>query len=197
MEIFRKKNVATRIVFSMIEAATPANFLSGETVTAAGQISDNEAAFSALAIAGSVSEIGTTGLYELALLASEVNHEITAIKFTSALAEDQIVIIRTRLLNQAHATPVFNEDSDSLRFAAFLTQEGEIVQSGLTSCTIEVFDDTHASLFSISTTSQTNGIFILTKTTPGLAKNRVYYFTISIVTTGGTFKSMDGIITIE
>lgn len=97
MELIREKNKATRIAFPMVDKATPETFKTGETVADAAFSSDAGAAYSSLAIAATVSEIGSTGMYELALTAAEMNHDQIIIKFTSTNAADQGVIINTDL----------------------------------------------------------------------------------------------------
>lgn len=97
MELIREKNKATRIAFPMVDSATPASFKTGETVADTGFSSDAGAAYISLAIAATVSEVGSTGMYELALTAAEMNHDQIIIKFTSTNAADQGIIINTDL----------------------------------------------------------------------------------------------------
>jgi hypothetical protein len=99
MEIFRKKNEATIICFPMVTTASPDTFDTGETVTDTAYYSDAEGAFTSLAITDTVSEIGTTGMYEISLTAAEMNHDLIIIKFTSTNAADTAVIIRTRAVD--------------------------------------------------------------------------------------------------
>ena len=99
MEIFRKKNEATIIVFPMVTAASPETFDTGETVTDTAYYSDAEGTLTSLAITDTVSEIGSTGMYELSLTASEMNHDLIIIKMTSGTAADSAIIIRTRAVD--------------------------------------------------------------------------------------------------
>jgi len=76
MEIFRKKNEATIICFPMVNVTTPETFDTGETVTDTAYYSDAEGTFTTLAITDTVSEIGTTGVYEISLSQTEMNHTL-------------------------------------------------------------------------------------------------------------------------
>lgn len=96
MEIFRKKNEATNIVFPMVIIATPELFQTGVSPTDTAYSSDAEAAFGTLAITDTANELGSTGMYEMNLTAAEMNHDLIIIKFTAALGADTAVIIRTR-----------------------------------------------------------------------------------------------------
>lgn len=101
MEIFRKKNEATVVVFPMVTTASPETFDTGETVSDDGYYSDAGGAWTTIGgITDTVSEIGSTGLYELSLTAGEMNHDNIIIKFTSTNAADTAVIIRTRAVDE-------------------------------------------------------------------------------------------------
>ena len=99
MEIFRKKNEATVIAFPMVTTANPETFDTGETVTDTAYFSDAGGAWTSLAITDTVSEIGTTGMYELSLTAAEMNHDNIIIKFSSTNAADTAITIRTRAVD--------------------------------------------------------------------------------------------------
>ena len=92
---------------------------------------------------------------------------------------------------------VFDEDSDSVSFVAYLLINGKIQAGELTSAQIEVFDATHTSLFTLSTNSQTNGVFVLNKATPGFIANNAYYAKATIVTSNETLISIDTFITLN
>src|SRR5210317_787584 len=100
MEIFRKKNEATVIAFPMVDSTSPESFVSGETVTDTGYYSDAGGAWTTLGITDTVSEIGTTGMYELSLAQGEMNHDNIIIKFSSTNAADTAVIIRTTAVDE-------------------------------------------------------------------------------------------------
>lgn len=77
-----RKNVSYTFVFAMINKLDPSAFYSAESITKASYYKDGTGAWTAFTIAGAVSEIGTTGIYQLTLTAAEMNHDHLAIKFT-------------------------------------------------------------------------------------------------------------------
>jgi len=95
MEIQRTKNVAGYISFPMVDKTNPETFKSGESVTDTAYYKDGAGAWTSLAITDTVSEIGSTGLYELDLTAGELNHDQIIIKLTAANSQDQAVLITT------------------------------------------------------------------------------------------------------
>jgi len=98
---------------------------------------------------------------------------------------------------EAHGIPVYNETSDQLKIAAFLSKNGQRVTTNLTNCSIIVYDENHAALFTITSASATNGVFFVTKTTPRFVKNKLYYAAITITHDGVGYVSTDAIIAIE
>ena len=92
---------------------------------------------------------------------------------------------------------VFDEDSDSVTFLTYILINGVILSVGLISAQIEVFDVNHSNLFSLTTTSQTNGVFVANKATPGFTANNIFYSRSTIVTTNGSVISTDSFITLQ
>jgi hypothetical protein len=131
MEIFRKKNEAAIICFPMVTTASPDTFDTGETVTDTAYYSDAEGTFTTLAITDTVSEIGSTGMYEISLTAGEMNHDLIIIKFTSTNAADSAVIIRTRAVDLDDivraTTPANTLDVDA---SGEVTVAGHTAQTG-------------------------------------------------------------------
>jgi len=106
MEVSRQINVATRIVFPIVDA-------DGDTVTgAAGLDSEsttwadgsNPGAFADLT--NEATEIGTTGIYYLILTAAEMNFDYIAVqvKTTTTGAKTQHILINTRFAPIANAS---------------------------------------------------------------------------------------------
>ena len=94
MEIRRKKNVATEIVFPMVDSTAPELFVTGETVADEVYYHDG-GSWTSLAITDTVTEIGATGVYQLSLTSPELNHDLIAIKLTATNSVDQFIIIST------------------------------------------------------------------------------------------------------
>ena len=82
MVIFHKKNTGFDLSFPLIDADTPRLFLSGASPTLVAHSQDGTGAWTLLTIADTVSEIDSTGLYEITLTAAELNHDRVLIKFT-------------------------------------------------------------------------------------------------------------------
>ncbi len=94
MIIETKRNTALVLAIPMVDAATPASFETGLAPAVDAYYHDG-AGWQALAIAGSVAEIGATGVYSLPLSAGELDHDRVIVKLTAAGAADTMVDIRT------------------------------------------------------------------------------------------------------
>lgn len=94
-DYYRKKNTATYYAEPMIDTTTPAQFVTGETVTDTAYYKDGAGAWTSLAITDTFSEIGTTGIYEIDLTAGEMNHDQIIIKMTSTNGADNLIVITT------------------------------------------------------------------------------------------------------
>jgi hypothetical protein len=118
MELKRKKNVATRIVLPLIDAASRPDYFTG---TAWGALTnadisayswaDGEAAAS-LVISGTPAELGTTGLWELALTKSEMNpdsgdDDYIIIKLSADEIDDTSVLLNLKA-EAVEADPLVN-----------------------------------------------------------------------------------------
>lgn len=72
----------------MVSATDPSSFATGESVTATGYYKDGTGLWTSLSIADTVAEIGSTGIYEITISASEMNHDKIIVKFTSSGGQD-------------------------------------------------------------------------------------------------------------
>lgn len=93
MEFHLKKNEAVELVFPMVSSASPDSFVSGETVTDTAYYYNGT--WNTLAITDTVTEIGTTGMYQLSMAQGEMNYDLIMIKLTSTNSADSALIIRT------------------------------------------------------------------------------------------------------
>lgn len=100
-------------------------------------------------------------------------------------------------LFEALLTPVYNEDTDSLTFSAFLLQNGLRVTTGMTNCQIDVYNSAHVLQFTVTGTINTNGVFVITKSSPGLVKNTSYYAVATITLNSVTYDTLDTYISLE
>lgn len=97
LEIVRQKNIATKIVFPMIDA-------DGDTITGAAGLDSEETHWdngtnpsSFADLTNEATEIGTTGIYYLSLTAGEVNQDYVAlqVKTSTSGGKTQHILIRT------------------------------------------------------------------------------------------------------
>ena len=87
--IVAKKNAAYYLSFPAIDSTTPASYKSGVSPVDTAYYKDGAGAWTSLAITDAASEIGSTGVYEIDLTASEMNHDKVIIKFAvSGMADD-------------------------------------------------------------------------------------------------------------
>jgi hypothetical protein len=97
MELVRQKNAATVVVFPIIDAG-------GDPVSGAldlsskiGAFADDAAPESLAACTNQAAEIGSTGLYALALTTGEMNADYLVVRTTSSTpgAKVQVILVRT------------------------------------------------------------------------------------------------------
>lgn len=95
-------------------------------------------------------------------------------------------------LFETNVIPTYNPTLDALVFTAFLLVNGsQALNANLTSCSLTIYDNNNNALFTVTSTSPTNGAFILTKSSPGLNTNVPYYVVATIVYAGDTYTSLD------
>lgn len=114
MHIVAKKNAAYYLSFPMVDSTTPAQYATSASVTDTAYYKDGAGAWTSLAITDTATEIGGTGVYEIDLTASEMNHDKVLIKFTASGAADTgfMFDLRTKLtddLNDITAANVVDE----------------------------------------------------------------------------------------
>jgi hypothetical protein len=94
MIIKHKKNTAFELTIPMIDSATPASFKTGLSPVDTAYYKDGAGSWTALSIAYTFAEIGSTGVYEISLTASEMNHDWVIIKVTASGAADTFVTFK-------------------------------------------------------------------------------------------------------
>ena len=100
------------------------------------------------------------------------------------------------VMRGVYVMPVYNENSDTVQFISYLMQNGTIVTSP-TSCTIALYDTSHVEKFSVSTTNSSNGVFVVTKTTPELTAGDGYYVVATITDGASSYKSVETTLVLE
>lgn len=137
MIIQHQKGSARYLSFPMISTAAPETFLTGLSVVDTGYYKDGAGAWTALAIADSVTEIGSTGMYEIDLSGTEMNHDQIMIKFTASGAADVAVVIDTRTL-LAEDLNNFDSTTDQVTVATNNDKTGYSISGTLT--TLDALD---------------------------------------------------------
>ncbi len=69
--------------------------------------------------------------------------------------------------------------------------------ASLTSCALNVYDNANNLLFTVNSVTAVNGVFVLTKSSPGLVQNTPYYVKGTIVYAGDTYNSLDTYFSLE
>ena len=100
-------------------------------------------------------------------------------------------------LKEVVVNTVYDEDTDTITFECFLLINGHLVESGITSFTITVYNESHVQQFTETTNTVTNGMAILAHSDPTLVKNKGYYALVDVVTTNETIRSAASYITLE
>ena len=87
-------------------------------------------------------------------------------------------------------------DGSTLTVNAWLEHRGEVVVEP-TSCEVTVYDDAGTEEFALDEdTADAQGVFRLTKASPGLAAGKSYYTKVQIEAEGQTFVTVEGISTL-
>jgi hypothetical protein len=95
MEIVRQKNVATRIVFPLVDA--DGDLVSGATSpdSEIDQWADGANPTGFADCTNEATEIGSTGIYYLSLTQTEMNEDYIVVQIKSGTAKTQVILIRT------------------------------------------------------------------------------------------------------
>jgi len=93
-------------------------------------------------------------------------------------------------------TPVYDETSDTLTFFVFMLRDGQIVTTA-SDAEVSVYDSGHTLLFTVSGSSSTNGVFVLSKNTPGIDSGEGYYCVGTITVNTIDFVSVETMLTLD
>lgn len=96
MQIEHKKNTDYYLAFPMVSSTSPEAFASGLTVSDTAYYKDGSGSWTSLPISDTATEIGSTGIYEIDLSASELNHDQVIIKMTSSGSADTAFLLDMR-----------------------------------------------------------------------------------------------------
>ncbi len=99
MQIEHKKNTTFYLAFPMVDSTSPESFATGETVADTAYYKDGAGAWTTLPLTDTVTEIASTGMYEIDLSASELNHDQVIIKMTSTGSADSAFLFNLNTLS--------------------------------------------------------------------------------------------------
>jgi len=151
-----------------------------------------------------ISEIGG-GWYKYTLDPADFVHVAGVVDGGAALANAdryKVQEVRYSSLSQKEhkdivVVPVYDEDTATITFTAFMLVNGERVTTGLTSITLVGYDEDHVQQFSESASSFTNGVAILSTNDPTITKNKGYYIQATVVTDLGTYVGLVSYLALE
>lgn len=87
-------------------------------------------------------------------------------------------------------------DGVTLTVNAWLERRGELAPNP-SSCTVTVYDDAGAQQFSLTDAApDAQGVFRMTKTSPGLAAGKSYYAKVAVAAGGATYLTIEGVATL-
>jgi hypothetical protein len=89
------KTQALVVAFPMVDSTAPASFKTGLTPTLTAYAATAGGTFSAHAIAASPAELGSTGVYTVALTAAEADVDHLIIKATGSGAADSLLVLQS------------------------------------------------------------------------------------------------------
>jgi hypothetical protein len=164
----------------MVDSATPANFKSGISPVDTAYYKDGAGAWTSLPITDTATEIGSTGVYEIDLTASELNHDLVFIKFSVSGAADTAYLFN--MVNNSYvADAVWDEPQSGHNTNGTTGKALRRIYEGLVSVEGEVND--------VSATT-TSFITNLTETTTS------HYGDLTIVFLSGTLQGQARLISL-
>jgi hypothetical protein len=144
-------------------------------------------------------EIGG-GWYKYELAPSEKLVGVIDGSASLAAAADRYKSIEIDILDydyEVFVQPVYSEDSDSVTFLVWLVKNGKVVTTNLGDAIITVYDSAHSIKFTLTGSSQTNGVFIFTKSNPSFVVDSAYYVVASVEEDDIAHDSIETMISIE
>lgn len=124
--IKHKKNTTYYLSFPAVSSSAPESFATGLSPVDTAYYKDGAGAWTSLAITDTASEIGSTGVYEIDLSATEMNHDKVIVKFAvSGMADVAFLFdMETKLvsdLNDVSAADVNAQCDTAISDAALAT----------------------------------------------------------------------------
>ena len=100
---------------------------------------------------------------------------------------------------EIYVTPIYDADSDTLTLLAFLAINGKILNDNslLTSISIGVYNHAHSLLFTLSTSSFTNGVAVMSQSAPALIANVGHYLLVTLTTTNEVITANESFVSMQ
>lgn len=146
-----------------------------------------------------MNEIDLSGLSEVPVDLSPVINRISDLELSVSDVDDNILNVQSSLTGgisdirhdiddmkalviKAH--PSYNSNDDMLYVIVFVEDNGVLRTSGITNARITLYDDTMSVLHTFSTTSSTNGVFIVTQVSPSISSDNVFTMSVTVEVDG-------------
>lgn len=130
--INHKRNTAYYLSFPMVDSSLASAFKAGVSPADTAYYKDGAGAWTSLDISDTATEIGSTGMYEIDLSASELNHDLVLIKFSVSGAADTAFMfnmVNNEYVADAVWDEAFSQHNSSGTFGKLLKNLGEGVVS--------------------------------------------------------------------
>lgn len=114
MQITARKNNPYYLSFPMVDASSPSAFKTGISPSIAAYSKDTTGSWADLTLVATASEIGTTGIYEVNLAASEMNHDKVLLKIRGASVAETAYLFDTRI-GLAENTDIYTQAACAIR----------------------------------------------------------------------------------
>jgi hypothetical protein len=92
---------------------------------------------------------------------------------------------------------VFDEDTDTITHAVFVNLNGELLQTDITNVQVDTYDEDSLLLYTVNTSTITNGFAMMTFNSPGFVSNRTYQSVVTVTTSNGNIIGGETFITVE
>jgi hypothetical protein len=145
-----------------------------------------------------VSEVGGGWYrYDIALAENLVGVLDGGVAVPASERYNEVFLDKEQYNHEVIVIPVYDEDADVLTVISMMHKNGKLVTANLTNCSIVFYDKTGGSLFTLTSTTFANGVSVLTKSTPAISENAVYYCVATITCDGEDYTSADTFVGLE
>lgn len=166
MEIVHVRNTAYPLVLPLVDSATPALFKTGVTPTVVAYHKDGANAWTAFTIANTPAEIGTTGVYSLAVTATELNRDMVLMVWSGTGVMTSMVLFNMTQkpayltgLSATAAGIIADKVGDLFGFPATVTGTGLLEDNfAITAAGLDTTNDAYAGCYLLFTSGVNRGV---------------------------------------